>query len=206
MPLPILYSERLCPYSLRARLALKYAGINFELREIDRNHLPEVVYQLSEQGTLPLLQLNARDVLDDSLAIMHWALLKSDPDGWLDYEIDALEEMQGLMHINDNSFARDVMSYVHWQQGDRPRDACRKDCELFLTGLEEHLEHGRFLFGDRVSQADFAILPFVYLFAAVKTEWFRAALYPNVWKWLDYHTQSPLFKGALGEAKMAAVT
>ena len=143
MPLPILYSEQLCPYSLRARLALLYAGVKFELREVDRNHLPEIVYRLSEQGTIPLLQLNAYDVLDDSLAIMHWALLKSDPDGWLDFEIDALEEMQGLMHINDNSFARDVMSYVHWQQGDRPQEACRKDCELFLTGLEEHLEHGR---------------------------------------------------------------
>ena len=32
--LPILYSFRRCPYAIRARLALSYAGISVELREI----------------------------------------------------------------------------------------------------------------------------------------------------------------------------
>ena len=98
-----------------------------------------------------------------------------------------------LAPMADSSFAQDVMRYVNWDGScDRSREEYRKDCELFLGGLEERLAKSRFLYGDRVSMADFAIFPFVNLFNQVKLEWFRAALYPD--EWLEYHVNSPLFR------------
>jgi glutaredoxin 2 len=35
MSFHILYSYRRCPYAMRARMALKYAGIALEIREIE---------------------------------------------------------------------------------------------------------------------------------------------------------------------------
>jgi len=200
MRIPILYSEQECPYSIRARFALVYAGIQFELRNIDSGDLPKQILELSNETKVPVLLLADGRVLEKSLEIMHWALLENDPEGWIDYEVDALEEMQGLIRINDNSFANDVIHYVHWAENNKQsREVYRKDCELFLAGLEEHLQNSRFLFDERVSQADYAILPFVYLFEQVGMEWFREALYPQVWQWLDYHKNAKLFKSVMKE-------
>ncbi len=195
MSTPILYSQVTCPYSQRARMALAYAGLIFEHREVDQKNLPKDVEEFSDGKRVPLLLLNDDGPLDHSLDIMHWALLKSDPDGWLDYEVDQLEEMRSLITLADSSFAQDVMKYVNWDgSSDRSREEYRGDCELFLGGLEERLARSTFLYEDRVSMADFAIFPFVNMFKQVKLEWFRAALYPNVWRWLDYHLNNQLFK------------
>jgi len=192
---PILYSQLSCPYSQRARLALAYAGIIYEHREVNQKSLPKDVEEFCNGKRVPLLILNQDKPLDHSLDIMHWALLRSDPDGWLDYEVDQLEEMQGLVTLTDSSFSQDVMKYVNWDgSSDRSREKYRKDCELFLEGLEERLVDTQFLYGDRVSMADFAIFPFVNMFNQVKLDWFRAALYPSVWRWLDYHVNSHLFE------------
>ncbi len=196
----VLYSQRECPYSMRARMALMYAGMSFELRNIDSKNLPSELAAQRKKVKLPVLELADGRVLTDSLEIMHWALLQSDPDGWIDYEIDDLEEIQGLVTINDNSFVHDVMGYVFATENqDKSQKEYRKDCELFLAGLEQHLTKARFLFADRVSMADFAIFPFVYLFTQVRMEWFREALYPHVWQWFDYHQNSRLFKLVMEE-------
>ena len=212
MTIPILYSQVSCPYSQRARMALAYAGIAYEHREVDQKNLPLAIEEFSEGKRVPLLLVNDNDPLDHSLDIMHWALLESDPDGWLDYEVDELDEMRSLVKLADSSFAQDVMRYVNWDgSSDRSREDYRKDCELFLGGLEERLAESRFLFGDRVSMADYAIFPFVNMFNQVKLDWFRAALYPHVWEWLEHFVEGPLFKAIsveypLWQAGQAPVT
>ena len=37
---PILYTFRRCPYAIRARMALAYAGIKTEQREVDLKNKP----------------------------------------------------------------------------------------------------------------------------------------------------------------------
>jgi len=197
MSVPVLYYEQSCPYSIRAAMALLYSGLSFELRAVSSGHPPAEVFEEDEDCSLqfPVLKVKGAKPCAHSMEIMRWALLQNDPDGWMDFEVDELEEMHGLVRINDSSFARDVIEYVNCEDGkSETRDKYRKDCELFLTGLEEHLQERKFLFGDRVSYADFAIFPFVDLFTNIRMEWFRKALFPNVWRWLDYHKNNKLFK------------
>ena len=63
-------------------MTLKYAGIDFQLREISLKDKPASMLHASPKGTVPVLVLGTQ-VLEQSLDIMHWALSQSDPSGWL---------------------------------------------------------------------------------------------------------------------------
>jgi len=58
MSLPILYSYRRCPYAMRARMALRYAGIQVEMREIALRDKPQHMLQASPKATVPVLLLS----------------------------------------------------------------------------------------------------------------------------------------------------
>ena len=88
---PIFYSFRRCPYAIRARLALQLAGLrpglDLELREVALRAKPPELLRASAKGTVPVLLIPANSaqgssVLDQSLAIMTWALDRHDPGDW----------------------------------------------------------------------------------------------------------------------------
>ena len=115
---PILYSFRRCPYAIRARLALQLAGLrpglDLELREVALRAKPPELLQASAKGTVPVLVLPASGdqgstVLDQSLAIMAWALDRHDPGDWqrLGPGPEAAEQrrqMATLIEQNDGPF------------------------------------------------------------------------------------------------------
>jgi len=72
--LPVLYSFRRCPYAMRARLAIKVAGLAVVQREVLLGNKPAELLALSPKGTVPVLLLPNGEVLDESLDIMRWAL------------------------------------------------------------------------------------------------------------------------------------
>ena len=81
--LPVLYSFRRCPYAMRARMALWASGQTCELREVVLRDKPPELLAASPKGTVPVLVLADGTVIDQSLAIMQWALQRNDPmAGW----------------------------------------------------------------------------------------------------------------------------
>ncbi len=115
---PILYSFRRCPYAIRARLALQLAGLrpglDLELREVALRAKPPELLQASAKGTVPVLVLPASGdqgstVLDQSLAIMAWALDRHDPGDWQRLGPGAAaaekrQDMAALIEQNDGPF------------------------------------------------------------------------------------------------------
>ena len=95
----ILYSFRRCPYAMRARLALKYAGITVELREIDLKEPPEALMAISQEAIAPVLQLADGRVIDGSWEIAQWALKQNDPDLWLGENGQYLAESEMLIEM-----------------------------------------------------------------------------------------------------------
>ena len=71
--LPVLYSYRRCPYAMRARMALKLADIEVEIREVSLRDKPAHLLEISPKATVPVLVLPDGKVIDESLAIMSWA-------------------------------------------------------------------------------------------------------------------------------------
>ena len=73
----------------------------------------------------------------------------------------------------------------------------RTQCEVFIKRLESSLSDQNFLFGDKLSLADLAILPFARQFVNVEKSWFRSAGYPQLSCWLAGLLQSLLFSSAM---------
>ena len=189
--LPILYSYRRCPYAMRARMALKYAGVEVDIREIALRDKPQSMLKVSPKGTVPVLLLADGTVLEESLDIMHWALQQSDNDGWL--SVDS-ERSQALITENDGGFKQALDKYKYAIRfPEKPAETYRTQGEVFLQKLELLLNQSTFLLGDQISQADIAIFPFIRQFSGVDAAWFETAPYPKLKAWLKVLVESELF-------------
>lgn len=199
----ILYTFRRCPYAMRSRLALKYAGIPVELREIDLNHMPHDLLDISPKATVPVLVLPDGNYLDESWEIVKWAVKQNDPDKWLGEGSCHLAEAEMLIEMNDFSFKEDL---DHYKYADRhpqhPAEYYRKLGEEFLQDLEERLTSAHYLHGDTLSIADIGIFPFVRQFALVDQDWFEQAPYPGLQRWLGRFLDSDFSEAGLFTAVM----
>lgn len=81
MPQPLLYTFRRCPYAMRARWAIHVAGVAVDQTEVSLRAKPPAMLAASPKGTVPVLVLPDGAVIDQSLAIMLWALGQNDPQG-----------------------------------------------------------------------------------------------------------------------------
>lgn len=195
MALPVLYTYRRCPYAMRARMALCYAGIAVEMREITLKHKPAHMLEVSPKGTVPVLVLPDGKVIDQSLDIMRWALKVSDVDGWL--HADAEQTMQ-LIFDNDGVFKQSLDRYKYASRfPEHPLTFYRTQGEVFLLGLEALLSQNRYLLAPNPSLADIAIFPFIRQFAAVDATWFDASAYPQLRAWLRGWLSSDLFANVM---------
>ena len=189
--LPILYSYRRCPYAMRARMALKSAGIGVDIREISLKEKPAHMLQISPKGTVPVLLLPDGHVIDQSLDIMVWALQQRDVGGWLNVDSRL---MQDLIAENDGDFKRALDKYKYAIRfPEQPAEVYRAQGELFLQRLESLLHGSPFLLKAQPSMADIAIFPFIRQFAAVDAKWFESTPYLNLKVWLKCLVESDLF-------------
>ena len=186
---------------MRARLALVYAGIQVELREVDLNDMPAVLCELvPDNQTVPVLHLPDGRIHDESWDIVLWAVRENDPDGWLGENESNLIGAEQWIEMNDYSFKDDL---DHYKYADRypehPAEYYRSEAELFLQDLEEQLNETVYLLGDRLSIADIGVLPFIRQFACVDKNWFEQAPYPRVRAWLEAFLESALFAAIMGK-------
>lgn len=197
--LPVLYSFRRCPYAIRARLALYYAGLAVELREVVLRDKPTEMLVVSPKGTVPVLVLEdgreEPEIIEESLEVMLWALAQNDPDGWLDIEF---EQGISLIEANDDQFKPWLDRYKYPDRFEPLQpDEARMHCETFLQQLEERLQQQAFICGPRVSIVDMSLYSFVRQFAFVDIEWFRSGPYPALNKWLQDFLDSELFAAVM---------
>jgi glutathione S-transferase len=223
MHLPILYSFRRCPYAIRARMALAYAEISYELREVSLKNKPKEMLKISPKGTTPVMQIftearglsplfnregdiSSQDfmVLEESLDIMRWALQQHDPLNWGNLSDDDLAIANQLITTNDREFKQALDRYKYANRfPERSPEFYRQQAEEFLQVLEQQLRennqfiNGQFLIGDRQTLVDVAIFPFVRQFAYVDIEWFNSSSYFHLQNWLRCHETSALFELAM---------
>lgn len=197
IPLPLLYTFRRCPYAIRARLALLYAGTPVEWREVVLRDKPEALLSLSPKGTVPVMRLGSGQVLEESMDIVRWALSQSDPQGWA-RRGDAAE-VQALIDRNDGPFKQLLDRYKYPERfPDRPAAAWRAEAvELHLAPLDRQLSGRPQLFGQEPSIADVALMPFVRQFAQVDAPWFEGCGLKALAAWLGAWVASPLFAQAM---------
>lgn len=189
--LPRLYSFRRCPYAMRARLGLVFAGLQVELREIVLSNKPAQMLAISPKGTVPVLHLAQGRVIEESREILEWVLEQSDPQGLLNTD---LASAHVLIEHNDTEFKHWLDRYKY---ADRYPECSqleyRQQGEVFLQRLEELLSKNMYLLDDNVSIADISIMPFVRQFAHVDQDEFYGLPYPHVQRWLKNWLEHPVF-------------
>ena len=194
--LPRLYSFRRCPYAMRARLALLFAELPVELREIVLKNKPSQMLAISPKGTVPVLQLPEDRVIEESREIMIWALEQNDKQGLLDAKL--IKQANDLLDKNDHEFKHWL---DHYKYADRYPEMSQAEYqergEVFLQSLETLLNKNAYLLGDSISIADIGIMPFVRQFAHVDRDVFYGLPYPKLQRWLQDWLEHPLFKQAM---------
>ncbi|WP_285426027.1 glutathione S-transferase [Pseudomonas sp. efr-133-TYG-103a] len=195
---PTLYSFRRCPYAMRARMAVGYAGCEVELVEVSLKAKPAQMLERSPKGTVPVLVLHDR-VLEQSLDIMHWALAANDPSDWLlANDPGARQLIAELIDENDNSFKADLDRYKYAvRYPEFTQEEYRQRGEAFLRRLESLLASRDYLVAAHLSLADVALAPFVRQFCFVDPDWFWQSPYPRLQAWLQRFLASELFINAM---------
>ena len=195
-----LYSFRRCPYAMRARMALRYCAVAVEIVEVSLKAKPAQMLALSPKGTVPVLNVGGQ-VIDESLAIMRWALAQNDPEDWLLKDDPAAQGlMAGLIEENDLVFKVHLNRYKYAERyPEQPLEHYRAEGEVFLRRLEALLAQRDYLLADHLSLADVALAPFVRQFAHVDREWFAGAPYPRLQQWLERFLASALFTGVMAK-------
>jgi len=194
----VLYSFRRCPYAMRARMALRYSGAAVRIIEVSLKAKPAEMLALSPKGTVPVLSVDGQ-VIDESLAIMHWALAQNDPENWLLKNDPAARSlMAGLIEENDQVFKVHLNRYKYAERyPEQPMEHYRAEGEVFLRKLDESLAERNYLLADHLSLADVALAPFVRQFAHVDREWFAGTPYRRLQAWLQRFLESELFTAAM---------
>lgn len=196
----ILYSFRRCPWAMRARLALRYAGCEIRVEEVAMKNKPAALLALSPKGTVPVLD-TGNGVLEESLDIMRWALERNDPQDWrLRADPAAAQQAEALIARNDSTFKAQVNLYKYAERyPEHSREHYRQQAETWLAALEVLLEGRAYLLADHPSLADAALLPLMRQFAGVEPQWFAEAAYPRVRSWLEGWLASDLFKAVMAK-------
>jgi glutathione S-transferase len=189
---PILFSFRRCPYAMRARMAIAVSGVTVTLREVVLRDKPEALIAASPKATVPVLLLPGGEVIDESLAIMRWALAQHDPSNWL------AGGDPGLIDIFDGPFKAALDRYKYPHRFDIS-DATpqRKSGLAQLAALEPLLQRQAHIGGEVPGLADIAIFPFVRQFAATEPAWFAAQPLPALHRWLASVAGAPLFTAVM---------
>lgn len=173
-------------------MALNYAGVELELREVILRDKPPSMLKASAKGTVPVMLLPDGTVIDESADVMRWALAQYDPDCWWNEHLTA--ETNTLLEENDFIFKKYLDQYKYADRyPEQSQSFYRAGAEQFLRHLEQRLGLHHHLLDHRLTFADVAVFPFVRQFAFVDKTWFDQAPYPLLQSWLSSFLDSALF-------------
>ncbi len=166
---------------------------------------PDHLLEISPKGTVPVLYLEDRTVIEESREIMRWALQNRDPLQLLQ-RVDA-----STIDIFDTTFKFHLDRYKYAYRYKNKEDNMdgegetsrgeeidhRELCMHLLTDLETRLSHGQgWLSGADPGFTDVALLPFVRQFRIADEKFFESELkqrIPFVYDWLHQFLCWPPF-------------
>lgn len=201
---PLLYTYRRCPYAMRARMALLVANVPFDAHEIFLRDKPAALTAASPKATVPVLVLPSGQVIDQSWAIVQWALLhpnaQPEAKGWW---LRAMSpENECLLLANDGAFKHHLDRFKYPERFPEepplPRSHHVEQARaVLLDRLESRLASSPYLGGSTPCATDIGIFPFVRQFAAVDANGFNALPLPKLQAWLEGWKASPLFSASM---------
>jgi len=180
-------------------MALWIAGIMVELREVKLADKPPELAEASPKATVPVLVLLDKTVIDESIAIMRWALSQNDPEGWL--AGDSAPLTAALIEQADGPFKHHLDRYKYPNRYADEAGAGEVDHRsagfAILRDFDGQIAETGQLCGPASTLADIALFPFIRQFANHDRAWFDSADLPHLHPWLSEHLASDLFTAVM---------
>ena len=171
-------------------MAISISGQQVEFREVLLRDKPPSMLELSPKGTVPVMELSDKTVIDESLDIMKWALSHNDPEKIYKENI---KEQDDMIVANDGEFKKQLDQYkYHIRFPDDSYQSYQDKVALTLGYYNRMLISSRYLVGQRMSLADMALFPFVRQCAHVDFEWFNNQ-FLHLSLWLEEFKTSEIF-------------
>lgn len=182
---PILYSFRRCPYAMRARLAIKASGIIVEIREVELKNKPKEFLGISPKATVPIVCISSKQIIEESLDIMEWALKINDPLKLLKYEKLNRIEIHNILNKLENEFKQNLDRYKYSSRFDLPSPKLYRDKNLqTLNEFNNLLQNNKGICSSHLSLLDYAVFPFIRQFRNVNSVWFDSLELKFLQTWL----------------------
>ena len=156
---------------MRARMALKLANIQCELREVRLNNKPKHMLEVSPKGTVPILILEDK-VIDESIDIINWVL---DQNNIFEGNISSEQIIttEAIIDTFDNKFKYHLDRYKYsnrYENADKKFH--QKKCFDILIDVEKLISNENWFFGNELNKLDISILPFLRQFRIANPDWF----------------------------------
>lgn len=178
---------------MRARLALCFAGIIYEHREIELKNKPHSMLEYSPKGTVPVFIDSEGKVIDESLDIILYALKHNDSKNMLPTGTIYTQSID-LIKRNDTEFKQSLDRYKYPSRyGLDDSSLPRQACEQFLRFIDDLLQSNTYILTTELQLIDIAIFPFVRQCIKVDNEWFLGLNLLQLSKWLDKIGSIPEF-------------
>ena len=174
---------------MRARLALRFAGIEVSVQEIELRNRPPELYAVSPKATVPVLVLDDGTVIDESFDIVKWCLPISD-------------EEQSLIAACDGDFKHHLDRYKYatrYPGADELEH--RSQGSVFLLRLNTLLENKAYLFDGKSGVAELCLAPFIRQFRIADIDWFDQQPWPELHDWLQRFLASEDFVAIMVKVK-----
>ena len=194
----ILYSFRRCPYAIRARWALLICGIKVELREVDLKNKPLEFINISKTKTVPIMVTTNKEVIEESLDIIIWALSESKNKYIKNFyfPISKEEEILEIISENDDGFKYHLDRFKYSARYNLSKEDFHFiEAAKYIKKWNKKLTNSRWLIGDNPSIADWCVWPFVRKYKIAcesqkKTNYFD----DPIKEWLGYFEKHQYFK------------
>lgn len=175
---------------MRARYAIRLSKRDVELREVVLKHKPPSLTHISTKATVPVLLLPDGRVIDESLDIMLWALSETQ---YMENTV-TIDDQLALIRHNDTDFKYWLDRYKYFDRfPEHSQQYYQQQAEKYFYVLEEKLSKHTFLFGESISLADIAIMPFIRQLSLVDNDNFNQMPFPYVKAWLALFLKSEFF-------------
>ena len=199
--LPVLYSSRHCPFSMRARMGIAASELCVELREVNLKRKPAQLLEVSPQGTVPALVFPFEQVIDQSMDILRYALKQNDPLQWVPLAVDT-KELDAIVAGNEQ-LTKALIRLKHPErfEGEADQTDWAEEALKFFRMLEIRLEKNRYLADSFITIADIAVVPFVLQYTEFKPE---ILIRPGLKKlsiWVEGFLKSDLMRKVMEETK-----
>ena len=182
---PILYSFRRCPYAMRARLAIKASGLTVEIREVELKNKPKEFLNISPKATVPIVCISSKQIIEESLDIMEWALKINDPLKLLKNEKLNRIEIHSILNKLENEFKQNLDRYKYSSRFDLPNPKLYRDKNLqTLNEFNNLLQNNKGICSSNLSLLDYAVFPFIRQFRNVNSVWFDSLELKFLQTWL----------------------